>query len=127
MGDLTRHFDSHEFACRCGCTAPDSIRLRWFEIASALEKVRDIVGRSITVISGYRCPKRNAQVPNAARHSEHLRGDAVDIEVYGWPGERLRGVFETLIAQGEIADGGLGTYEDRPLTCHYDLGSPRRW
>jgi uncharacterized protein YcbK (DUF882 family) len=123
---LTQHFRDTEFMCECGCTAPDAIRLRWFEVAAALEKARVIVGRPITIISGYRCKKRNAAV-GGAPESEHIEGTAVDIAVQGWPGERLRGVFETLIALDEIPDGGLGTYVDRPATLHYDLGKVRRW
>ena len=123
---LTSHFESREFECKCGCVAPPEIRLRWFELAVALEKVRLIVGAPVVIISGYRCKKRNAAV-GGADESEHLNGVAVDIAVHRWTGERLRGLFEALIALDEIPDGGLGTYPDRPSTLHYDLGKARRW
>lgn len=128
---LTSHFRDTEFLCKCGkCNKPtDAVRLKWFELAAALEKVRAVVGAPMIVISGHRCEAHN-KAEGGAKDSRHLYGDAVDVKVAGWPGERLRGVFEALIALDEIPDGGLGTYPDekRRATVHYDLGDPgRRW
>lgn len=130
---LTQHFRDTEFFCKCGkCNAPtDAIRLKWFEVAAALEKVRLIVGSPLTIISAHRCEAHNKAV-GGAPDSRHIDGDAVDIKVADerWPGERLRGVLEALIALDEIPDGGLGTYPDarRRFTVHYDLRpTPARW
>lgn len=130
---LTTHFRDTEFLCKCGrCPPPtDIFRLRLFELAAVLEKVRLVVGSPLTVISGHRCEAHNKAV-GGAEDSRHLYGDAVDIKVANerWPGERLRGVFEALIALEEIPDGGLGTYPDakRRFTVHYDLrGEHARW
>ena len=47
-----------------------------------LDPARDALGRAVHVNSGYRCPKLNSAV-GGARTSQHLTGEAVDIELGG--------------------------------------------
>lgn len=97
-------------------------------LAKALEAVRAAVGEPIKVISGYRCEKHNSTIPKAAKFSQHIQANAVDFQVTGWSGKQLRVLLELLIKHGEIPEGGIGIYPDRPATCHYDQrGKRARW
>ena len=124
---MTPHFKLSEFTCKCGCRMPASAQVAYERLARALEVLRAELGCPINVISGYRCHARNAAVGGAAL-SQHVIGAAVDIQVDGHTGETLAAVIEGLIALGKMPDGGIGTYPDRKLTCHYDLRrKPARW
>ena len=124
---MTPHFKLGEFACSCGCRMPESARVGYQRMASVLEVLRAEVGGPIRVISGYRCHARNAKVGGAGL-SQHVIGVAVDIQAEGHTGETLAALIEGLIALGKMPDGGIGTYPDRPRTCHYDLRKkPARW
>lgn len=50
------------------------------ELVIGLEEYRELVGGSVEVISGYRDPQRNASIPGASKNSQHLYGNAADIE-----------------------------------------------
>lgn len=127
MTQLTQHFRLAELDCQCGCSMPPRVLARLKRVAYALEIIRAEVGEPIKVISGYRCRARNKAVGGAAA-SRHIEGDAVDIQVEGRTGAELREIVEQLINAGRIPEGGLGTYADRVLTCHYDLRPMRtRW
>lgn len=78
-GLASPHFRWAEFACTCrgrflNCRRilidGDQIR--------RLEKYRAKVGHPVRVISGYRCPGRNAEVGGASS-SQHVRGTATDV------------------------------------------------
>lgn len=80
MGDLSKHFSKHEFACKCGCgfglkdgdVNPDLI--------NRLEEIRTYFGKPISILSGCRCKKHNTKI-GGAEHSQHLLGTAADIIV----------------------------------------------
>lgn len=80
MGDLSPHFSRSEFRCkgtgRPGHPAHDTPVSA--ELVAKLERLRAIVGRPLTIVSGYRCPWWNARV-GGARASRHMQGDAADI------------------------------------------------
>jgi hypothetical protein len=66
------HFAAREMACKhCGV-----LRIR-SELLTALEKWRTLLGRPISIESGYRCPTHNAAV-GGARDSMHMTGCAAD-------------------------------------------------
>lgn len=74
MGDVSRNFDRSEFACgHCG-------RLDALEkgLVQRLQRLRDIVGKPLPIVSGFRCPEGNASV-GGSRTSQHLYGRAADI------------------------------------------------
>lgn len=78
MGDLSAHFSRKEFACRCGCGRDEVHPL----LVTALEALRERLGRPVVITSGVRCPEWNRAVggrPNSA----HLTGEAADIKVTG--------------------------------------------
>lgn len=82
MGDLTKNFSRHEFACNCGCGA-DRISLI---LVDKLQNVRDMFGKRIDINSGVRCKAHNKAV-GGSEDSEHLPapgdygvGEGADLE-----------------------------------------------
>ena len=57
-------------------------------VADVLDPLREKLGRPIRVSSGYRAPAVNRAIDGAAR-SQHMRGEAVDIEVDGMSAQEL--------------------------------------
>jgi len=76
MGDLSKHFSRHEFACKCGC-GRDTIDTETLKLC---EIVREFVGQPVTVTSGHRCEAHNRRVGGGTR-SQHLYGRAADLTV----------------------------------------------
>lgn len=74
MGDLSKNFSADEFRCgHCGLlVGPDA------GLLSALQRLRDEVGRPLVIISGTRCRWWNEHV-GGMRTSQHLYGRAADI------------------------------------------------
>lgn len=74
MGDLSENFSRREFACKCGC----GFNRVEPELVEQIQRFRDMLWISsgveipITVTSGCRCPKYNAEV-GGAKTSFHLR------------------------------------------------------
>lgn len=50
-------------------------------ITNVLDPIREKLGRSISVSSGYRCPALNSAV-GGAKTSDHMDGNAADISCY---------------------------------------------
>lgn len=48
-------------------------------IDELLDPVREAWGKPIKVNSGYRCPKLNSVIPNASKTSQHMKGEAADL------------------------------------------------
>ena len=79
MGDLSENFSKLEVQCPCGCGA-DKISSVLIE---RLQKVRNIIGRSIIITSGVRCEFYNTSIKESM-NSSHIpdsygMGNAVDI------------------------------------------------
>lgn len=79
MGDLSKNFSRHEFACTCkndcGYETVDA------ELIKVIQDVRDYFGESVSISSGHRCPAHNKAVGGSEK-SQHLTGKAADISVY---------------------------------------------
>jgi uncharacterized protein YcbK (DUF882 family) len=78
---LSKNFTTKEFLCTCGICAPHRLDP---ELIRRLQVVRDDIGMSITVSSGFRCAKRQAQLKKeglqtAKGISTHEMGMAADI------------------------------------------------
>jgi len=88
-----------------------------------LEEIHDFIELAtgyrlpVSVSSGYRCEKHNADTPGAAKDSLHPDGKAADIIIPN----KLHRMISMLVG----ARGGVGFYDDR---LHVDVrGSRARW
>ena len=101
---MSEHFKESEFTCHCGCGGckidPKLIVL--------LEKIRSLLNRPITILSGYRCEAHNKKV-NGKQHSKHMLGQAADIVVAQMTPNEVH-TFLTHHMDKEI--GGMGKYND---------------
>jgi uncharacterized protein YcbK (DUF882 family) len=74
MGDLRKNFSRAEFACNhCG-----ALRGPTEALLDVLQRMRDVKGKPMTIVSGYRCPTYNRHVGGIVT-SEHLLGNAADV------------------------------------------------
>jgi hypothetical protein len=101
---LTDHFDLEEFTRSETATAkgikndPSAAQLTNLKkLANALEKVRSLVGKPITISSGYRSQELNKAVGGVST-SKHTQGLAADIVVAGMTPKELA----TLISNSSI-------------------------
>ncbi len=101
MGDLTKNFSLWEFeasqeATRRGIdnSVPDILWGNTLQLAHWLQKLRDELSKtygrdvSITISSGYRCPKLNRAIGGSKR-SRHMSGLAADIRANGLSPQEL--------------------------------------
>lgn len=99
---LAPNFKSREFDCLGkGCCAETPIDEKLVEY---LQNIRDHFGKPVE-LTAYRCPTHNAKVPNAAKNSRHLYGQAADFHIDG--------VSPTEIAKYAESIGvlGIGLYD----------------
>ena len=124
MAKLTNNFTLQEFNSKCGRPIPNNVLPNIIELAKNLQVLRDALGKSITITSGYRSPEHNAKV-KGAKNSQHVKGTAADIKVKGMTPKEVALVIEGLIASGKMKEGGIGIY---PTWIHYDIrGVKARW
>jgi hypothetical protein len=129
--DLSAHFDSREFRCRCGgqlrgCEGLLVLR----PLLTSLEKLRGAYyPRGLVIVSGYRCLHHNAAV-DGAPGSQHIRGAAADI--HGRVTLRkLRG-RRWFAGLGYVKAGGFVTHVDRRDRSGHNptggsLSAPSTW
>lgn len=73
------YFNFSEFACRCCGRIPPGVRGNIEALVdNVLDSARRVFGGPVSVSSGYRCPKHNAEVGGVSG-SQHLKGEAADI------------------------------------------------
>lgn len=97
-------------------------------LAESLQVLRDVCGKQIHILSGYRCEKHNAAV-GGARKSFHVLGLAADLMVpEGLSRDWFAGMIDGLQISSQIRQGGLGCYEKYPNMIHIDIrGKLARW
>lgn len=116
MGDLSAHFSSAEFRCKCTAAGHGPHAAISRRLVEALERLRKAKGgRPLRIESGVRCQAHNRHVGGATR-SQHLSGTAADIpEGYATEGEARAAGFT-----------GIGLR--RGWAVHVDVrASPARW
>ena len=124
MAKLTTNFSLEAFKCKDGSDIPNDILPNIIELAKNLQVLRDYLGKSITINSGYRSTKYNAKI-GGVKNSQHVKGKAADIVVKGITPKEVALVIEGLIEKGKMKQGGLGIY---PNFTHYDIrGIKARW
>jgi len=120
MGDLSQHFSHWEFVCKCGC----GLNVPSTKLVAALEGLREIAGRPITISGPLRCKAHNATVKNASPNSRHTPPycDGVDIKIKGM---KESDMFARACMIDDFREGGIGRYYNR---IHVDVrGNKARW
>lgn len=121
---LTTNFDLSEFACKDGTPVPKDLLPNVQLLAKNLQVLRDYLGESIHVNSGYRTPAYNAKV-GGKKNSYHMKAMAGDLTTKSKTPKQLAAIIEKLIAEKKMKQGGLGIY---PGFVHYDVrGTKARW
>ena len=124
MEQLTRNFHRKEFDCKDGTTEPEEFKNNLIRLAVNLQKLRDDLGSSLVISSGYRTPKYNKRVGGATL-SQHLTASASDLSQSKETPLELYKRIERLIKEGKMHNGGLGLYN---TFVHYDIRqNPARW
>jgi uncharacterized protein YcbK (DUF882 family) len=124
MAKLTNNFTLQEFNSKCGRDIPNNVLPNILQLAKNLQVLRDAVGKSITITSGYRSPQHNKKI-GGAKDSQHVKGMAADIKVAGMTPKEVALVIEGLIESGKMKQGGIGIYAS---WVHYDIrGTKARW
>lgn len=77
MGDLTKNFSRHEFACECGCGF-DTVD---YMLLIILQDLADHFGQPVAISGGNRCFTHNLATKGARRKSTHMEAKAADIKV----------------------------------------------
>lgn len=49
-------------------------------LANYLQRIRNCYGKPISISSGYRCKELNAVIPGASKSSQHVSGEAADLQ-----------------------------------------------
>lgn len=121
---LTENFTRQEFDCRDGTEIPCNLLPNVTKLATQLQVLRDYLGESIHVNSGYRTPAYNKRVGGKSA-SQHLQAKAADITCKSKTPKQLAAVIEKLITAGKLKFGGVGLY---PGFVHVDIRAGRaRW
>ena len=112
LAELTRSQTAERLGIdnRPGAAEIDNLRAL---CAAVLDPLREAVGRPITVNSGYRGPALNARI-GGATSSQHLTGQAADIQSPGMP---VVDLFKTVIRCGLPYDQLI--YEARDATTKW--------
>ena len=104
---LSKNFILSEFACKDGSKeiAVD------YELVQLLQKLRDSLGKPITITSGYRTVAYNKKCGGIST-SHHLTGKAADIKVFGMT------PLQVALAADKMGFKGIGVY---PTFTHVDV------
>lgn len=119
--NLSQHFNSDEFKCKCGCGTSDVNSA----LIDLLELIRHKSGDNpITILSGHRCKKHNKAVGGAV-NSQHLLGNAADIQIKGMTPKQVHLLIDNISNEKLAHVGGLGLYK---TFVHIDVRSgTARW
>jgi uncharacterized protein YcbK (DUF882 family) len=115
------HFTVEELACRhCGLMKMDH------EFMLKMVALRDLLGFSLPVSSGYRCPVHNARVSTTGDSGPHTTGMAADLAVSY---QNARQVIDLALQMGFL---GVGIKQHGPVSgrmVHLDMvpGKNRLW
>ena len=74
MGISTKNFSNKELACSC---CGDNKMNK--ETLIALQRLRDAIGKPMSLSSAYRCPVHNDKVSSTGKEGPHTTGKAIDI------------------------------------------------
>ncbi len=87
---------------------------------AAYAKLVEAYGQPLTIVSGYRDPKRNEDA-DGAKNSQHLHGNAYDLDTSHLSHEDRLALADLAWNSGFR---GFGFYNNN---MHFDVGDPRAW
>jgi uncharacterized protein YcbK (DUF882 family) len=122
MGDISKNFNRIEFACK-GKNCCDHSAAVHPDLIDALQALRDLIGKPLSITSGFRCNRHNKNV-GGAEHSFHTLGMAADVSCPGGPTpNELAELAESIPL---FRNGGIGVY---PSWVHLDVrkSGQARW
>lgn len=99
--------------CGCGCTAPEWVIANLRVVCRQADKIRALLGRAVSVNSGYRCKAYNRSIGGALL-SQHCKGTALDLNV-DFSGPWALAIWNA--AKTIPGIGGVGVYD---TFCHID-------
>ena len=121
--DDIQFFARAEFRCQCGGRYCDGYPAEPAEETVRMaDEIRRRAGVPLTVNSGLRCARHNAEVGGVS-NSLHTTGQAVDLSGNIAPA-KLRQIAEQVQAEMIPGRGGLGLYS---WGIHIDNGKKSRW
>jgi uncharacterized protein YcbK (DUF882 family) len=119
MGDLSKNFSRHEFACQDYC-GYDNINPRVVVMA---QTIRDASGKAIRINSGCRCAKHNMAV-GGVKNSYHTTGLAADLSCEVGSAQLFE-VIKQLFASGKLNALQYCKRYIRKNFVHIDCGKRR--
>lgn len=87
---------------------------------ASFKALEDAIGYPLKVNSAFRDPEHNARV-DGAKHSQHMYGNAFDVDVSGMSIEQRQDLIRRARAAGF---SGIGVYAN---ALHFDVGGDRAW
>lgn len=120
MTKISKNFKLSEFQCRDGSDMPPCVEENIRELVKTiLQPLRDYVGVSITITSGYRSPAYNRRI-GSRKTSQHVKGRAADFKIKGMTPKRVADFVQL------YDPPGLGRYK---TFTHVDIrkGRKARW
>lgn len=125
-GDISENFSWREFTCRDGTPVPGIYRDNVVRLAeNVLQPLRDYLGVSIRVVSGYRTPAYNKRC-GGVKNSQHLKALAADIQVAGIGPKKLNAIVKKFMddrLKETGRGGGVGWYK---TFTHVDIRDAKR-
>lgn len=113
---LTEHFNSDEFDCKCDRKDCKVTLINMYHV-NKLDRMRKRLGVPLIINSGYRCKKHNAEVGGVVG-SQHTLGNATDVDCV-YPPDYVAALAE------EMEYDGIGRYD---TFTHLDSrGRTARW
>jgi lysozyme family protein len=118
---LSPNFTLGEFDCKCSRCSETKVSLKHIV---RLQALRDLLRKPVTITSGFRCARHNAEVggvtgENGGNVSQHVLGTATDIKVSGLTPAQVAEAAEA------VGFDGIGRY--RTFTHVDSRGSRARW
>lgn len=89
-------------------------------LTTKVAELQSAWGRPLPIVSGFRDAKRNKKA-GGAKKSQHMHGNAVDIDVRNLSREER---IELIKMARKMGFGGVGVY---PNSLHFDIGPKRAW
>lgn len=111
------HFNAAEFTSyfeteRRGVRNSYPPREMWANIIPTLrivDELREVLGVPVVILSSYRSPTYNKPIDGAATKSYHMKFQALDIAVSGYPPKKVHAMLRRWRDEGKFK-GGLGLY-----------------